>query len=151
MLVSKASGEIKRFQRQAWSFQQTVRTPLKDLPHFVSRILEPFPLKSASLTIAEVVFEPKHLRDLLASHSVLTQSCRDLTLTATDRAEIAPLLEAALGDWVDFLFVPVPGALAIYADHDEYTTFFTRKKENLTRLSSSLIEHGFIPEYTRNF
>jgi hypothetical protein len=42
--------------------------------------------------------------------------------------EIAPLLEAALGDWVDFLFVPVPKPFAIYADHDDYITLYANSR-----------------------
>lgn len=53
------------------------------------------------------------------------------------------MLEAALGDWVDFVFVPVPKPFVIYADHDEYTTFYANTKSNLNRVAQALIAAGF--------
>ena len=52
----------KRFRKTPWKFQQTFKTPLKDLPNFVATILSRCPQrKGASITIDTVVFEPKHL------------------------------------------------------------------------------------------
>jgi hypothetical protein len=56
-----------------------------------------------------------------------------------------------LGDWVDFVFVPTPEVVAIYADHDEYTTFYTRDNTTLKNLASGLEKSGFeaVRDYTR--
>lgn len=152
MTKSHAAGEIQRFHRRSWKFQQTFLTPLKDLPHFIATILSAFPLKAASITIKQIGFEPKHLLALLATHSIPAQNYQNITLTTIAPAEIAPLLEATLSDWIDFLFVPVPSPFAIYADHDEYTTFFANSRSNLNRVITPLMEQGFkaIPDYTRN-
>jgi len=152
MTLSEAAGEIKRFRRRSWKFQRTFETPLKNLRSFVTTILATSPLKQGRTTVEQVVFEPKHLLDLLASRSIPAQHCRSVTLTTTDKSEIAPLLEAALGDWVDFLFVPVPTSFVIYADHDEYITFFANSRSNLNRVISALEAKGFknVPNYIRN-
>jgi len=61
------------------------------------------------------------------------------------------LLEAALGDAVDFAFVPATGALAIYADHDGYTTLYTSEQSSLGELTLELVSGGFetVNNYTR--
>ena len=48
-------------------------------------------------------------------------------------------LQAALGHGVDFVFVSFPGLLAICADHDEYTTFYTLDDATLNRLALELV------------
>jgi hypothetical protein len=56
-----------------------------------------------------------------------------------------------LGDLVDFVFVPSPEVIAIYADHDEYTTLYTRDDSTLRSVSSNLETARFeaVPDYTR--
>jgi hypothetical protein len=134
MKLSKARGEVYHFRESPLPFQSTFETPLKDLPHFVSTILSPFRLEKARVTIDKVVFEPKHLLKLLASHSIP-----------------AALLEAALSDWVDFLFVPAPEQFVLYADHDEWTTFFAGSESELASITSAMSNGGFkmIADYKR--
>ena len=64
-------------------------------------------------------------------------------MTAVGRQEIEELLHATLSDWVDFLFVPAPKTFVIYADHDEYTTFYANSRSNLNRVTESLLTQGF--------
>jgi hypothetical protein len=61
------------------------------------------------------------------------------------------LLLAVFSDWVDFIFVPEPKSFGIYADHDEFTTFFAHTRSNLNRVVKPLAEGGFkmIPDYER--
>ena len=61
------------------------------------------------------------------------------------------LLIASFSDWVDFWFVPQPKSFAIYADHDEYTTFYASTKSNLARVVTPLLENGFkeVPGFER--
>lgn len=70
-------------------------------------------LKSGRLTIEQAVFEPKHLVDLLASHSISPRYRRGVSLTATGQQEVEALLYAGFSDWVDFIFVPEPKPFAI--------------------------------------
>src|SRR5262245_17803853 len=67
MTLSESPGSLKRFRRTPWRFQQTFRTPLKKLQPFVATIVSTHePFQTASITIDEVVFEPKHLMSLLS-------------------------------------------------------------------------------------
>jgi hypothetical protein len=61
------------------------------------------------------------------------------------------LLSAAFGDWVDFLFVPAPKPFVVYADHDEYATFFANTKSNLNKVADALTRNEFVAveSYTR--
>jgi hypothetical protein len=152
-LLSARTEEIHRFRAIPWLFQQTFKTPLKDLNRFVSTFLAPFSLESAALSTDEVVFEPKHLLHLLANNSLSVEDYYHLTIEAAGQKEVADLLEAALGDWVDFVFVPSNEAIALYADHDEYTTFYAKNDATLNDVVSRLETAGFeaVPSYTRGF
>ena len=68
---------------------------------------------------------------------------RDSVIEASGKEEGAAMLEAAFGDWMDFAFIPDPKPFSIYADHDEYTTFFAQSRGNLKRLCSGLEQQGF--------
>ena len=150
-LLSEPTDEIQRFRDDPWPFQQTFKTPLKDLDRFVSICLATFSLEKGALSTDEVVFEPKDLLLLLARNSVPVKDCYHLTIRADGEREIADLLRAALGDWVGFVFVPTPEVVAIYADHDEYTTFYTRDDAALKSVTSNLETAGFeaVLNYTR--
>lgn len=108
-------------------------------------------VESATLTIDKVVFEPKHLIALLACYSLPTECGSGSSIEATGRQEVAELLEAVLGDWVDFAFVPAPKPFVIYADHDEYTTFYANTKSNLNGVVEALTAAGFqkVADYER--
>lgn len=107
----------------------------------IVRAKEPF--QGASVTLDQVVFEPKHWMALLAKHSLSSEYGREWTLAADNIGEVEELLEAALGDWLDFLFIPTPKPFVIYADHDEFTTFYANTKSNLNGVVASLSEKGF--------
>jgi len=87
----------------------------------------------------------------MARNSITLQNHWDMNLSAEGREDIAELLEAALGDWVDFVFLPFPELMAIYGDHDEYTTFYCKDSLILNKLSEQLVDAGFEPVsgYTR--
>jgi hypothetical protein len=154
MTLSEATGALKKFRRTAWKFQQTFLTPKQRLPSYVAGIMSANEqMKSGCLTIEQAVFEPTHLINLLASHSLPPRSrygC-GLSLTATGQQEVEMLLLAIFSDWIDFIFIPEPKSFAIYADHDEYTTFFAHTRSNLNRVVKALAEGGFkmIPDYER--
>jgi hypothetical protein len=154
MTLSEATGTLKKFRRTAWKFQQTFLTPKQSLPSYVAGIISANEqMKSGCLTIEQAVFEPTHLINLLASYSLPPRSrygC-GLSLSATGQQEVEMLLLAVFSDWIDFIFVPEPKSFAIYADHDEYTTFFAHTRSNLNRVVKALAEGGFkmIPDYER--
>lgn len=154
MVILEIPGNMKQFRRTAWKFQQTFRTPLKNLGPFVGAILSVCePLRSSRAILEQIVFQPKHLTELGAKYSISVRLRKDTSIDATNKEESEALLLAALSDWVDFAFVPDPKPFVIYADHDEYTTFFANTKSNLNRVVTPLTEQGFraVADYTRGF
>jgi hypothetical protein len=143
MILSEAPGAVKQFRKKAWRFQQTFATPLENLRAFVATIVSSQELQGGCLTIDQVVFEPEHLIRLLGNYSIAPRYGHGTSVTAHSQAEVAELLEAAFGDWLDFIFTPVPKAIVIFADHDEYTTFFANTRSNLNRVVTALSAQGF--------
>ena len=94
-LLSERPQEIERFRSKLWPFQQTFKTPLKDLNRFVSTFLAPFSFESGALSTDEVVFEPKQLLHLLANNSLSVEDQYHLTIQAVGPQAIADLLQAA--------------------------------------------------------
>ena len=152
MTVSATSGSLKHLWKVCWRFQQTLLTPLQNLQPFVATIISGREqIQGATVTIDSVVFEPKHMHALLASQSLPPSLQRESSINVVGQQQVGALLEAALGDWVDFWFVPTPKPFVIYADHDEYTTFFANSKSNLNGVVEPLVQQGFeTVEYERN-
>jgi len=154
MIRSEASDALENFRMNPWEFQLTFETPLKSLRPFVKTILDALePLKGASVTIYLAVFEPRDLIEMLASRSIPPTYERGVCLTATDRLEIEELLRVTLSEWIDFLFVPEPSQFVIYADHDEFTTFYAHTRLTLDPVARALLDQGFKMEanYERRF
>jgi len=141
---SETAGALKRFRRTPWRFQATFHTPLRDLSNFVATILlTNESIQEACLTSDRIVFEPKKVNALLEANSLPDLQKHDWSVTANGRREITDLLEAALEDWIDFIFVPTPKPFVIYADHDEYTTFYANTKSNLNLIAEALAARGY--------
>jgi len=153
MNISKTPGATKKLGKTRWEFQATFQTPLKKLDPFVSTILSANDvLESASVTIDEVVFEPKHLNALRDKNQTEPIGL-DVTFVAEGREQAKELLVATFSDWVDFFFVPAPKPFVIYADHDEYATFFANTKSKLNSVVEPLLKSGFkqVLNYQRQF
>lgn len=142
---SKRPPEIQRFRAAPFQLQKTFKTPLKDLTRFVATALAPFSLQSGVLSTDEVVFEPTNLKRELANSFGHNGDWYELNIRVEGQQDIARLLQASLGDWVDFLFLPVPELFAIYADHDEFTTFYASEESHLASITSALTNAGFEP------
>ena len=153
MKQSATPGSLKRLRRTPWRFQQTFSTPLRNLEPFVATIISAREeLQGGTVTVDSVVFTPENLNTLLTSRSLSGSLQRDSSIEAAGHQEVGELLQAALGDWVDFWFVPTPKPFVIYADHDEYTTFFTNSKSNLNGVVEPLRKRGFeTVDYKRSF
>jgi hypothetical protein len=152
MTLTETPGALKKFRKTSWKFQQTFQTPLKNLHTFVTTIVSAGqPLSGGSLTVEQAVFEPKHLNGLLTSWSIPPKYEYGLSLIAANRQEAEALLLAVFSDWIDFLFIPDPKPFVIYADHDEYTTFYAQTRSNLDRVINALSGQGFksVPGYER--
>lgn len=96
-----------------------------------------------ALATHQIVFEPKNLLNLTANRSIGVENTWLFACEAEGMQSIVESLEAGLGDWVDFCFVPTPASFAIYADHHEYTTFYTQEKSQITTIASRLENAGF--------
>jgi hypothetical protein len=144
MKLSNASSPLKQLGKTPWKFQRTLRTPVRNLQPFVSTILSSAPaLQTASVTIEQAVFEPKKLIEVLTGHLLPLQYKKGTSVVAEGEQEFEELLRAALSDCMDFLFVPAPKAFVLYADHDEYATFYGNSRSNLNRVTDALLTGGF--------
>ncbi len=154
MHISFEPGITKKFRTKTWKFQQTFRTPLKDLDRFTNAILSSMhEIRGARLAIYTSVFDPKELHGLLRASALPTDLPRDRVIHAAGREEFTSLLRATLAGWVDFAFIPDPKTFCIYADHDEDITFFAATRGNLNRAVKPLREQGFkvVEDYIRKF
>lgn len=151
MNVSDAPSVLKQIRKTPWKFQRTFKTPLNNLRSFVAAILSAASPETACVTIAQAVFEPKHWIDLLTRYSLSPRYGKGTSVTAVGLQEVEELLHAAFTDWFDFIFVPTPKPFVIYADHDEYTTFYANTRSHLNGVVEALVAQGFeqIVEYKR--
>lgn len=152
MNVSLTAGAIKKFKRTPWRFQHTFQTPLKDIDRFVAAILSADEsIESGAVVIDQYAFEPKNLKILLGNP---TQALgHDCSISTAGRDEVRKLLRTTLSDWVDFAFIPSPKPFVIFADHDEYATFYANTKSNLNKVVMILLGQGFkrIEKWERRF
>jgi hypothetical protein len=151
MNVSDNPSALNQIRKTPWKFQQTFQTPLDNLQAFVAAILLTASPETACITIDQVVFKPKHWIDLLTRYSLPPRYGKGVSITAVGREQVEELLHTAFIDWFDFLFVPTPKPFVIYADHDEYATFYANTRSNLNRVVEALSAKGFekIAEYRR--
>lgn len=150
MTLSTTPASLKQLRRTAPAFQQTFLTPHADLKRFASTIVSAAECQEAGLTVTQSVFEPTHLFDLLSRYSIPRQPGQGLSLTAAGPDEADQLLHAALSDTIDFLFIPKPKSFVIYADHDEFTTFFAHTRSNLNLVTKALSSQGVkVQDYER--
>jgi len=146
--------ELTKFREHPWEFQSTFETPLKNLDLFVKTILTSIPSpQSATFIIDSVVFEPRNLIRLLAGHSLPDGFERGTCLMTAGFTETENLLRVSLSDWIDFLFLPDPPTIAIYADHDEFMTLYGHEHSTLDGVVAALLEQGFKlqRDYRRHF
>lgn len=144
MTTTHTPGVMKRFGRAAWRFQETFETPLHDIDRFVSTIASAHGnIQKASIVIDQVVFDTEHLNALVSADASPIQLARDFSITTGSPHEVEPLLRAAFADWIDFLFVPTPKPFVIYADHDEFVTFYANTKSHINQIVKPLTSHRY--------
>jgi hypothetical protein len=148
MEIVETPGAAQRLRRSlgrpGGHFQQTFRTPLKQLEAFAATVLTAHaPIETGRVNVEQVVFTPKNLEALLTDHRLPLTYGPDWTITTSDQNETAALIEAAWGDWLDFYFTPAPKRYHILADHDEYTTIFAATKGHLAKVATALSGAGF--------
>jgi hypothetical protein len=153
MRLTETPGAVKKFFRTPWTFQYTFQRPSGDLVGFVARIVSAIPeLRSGCVTIDKVVFEPTELLELLHSYSLPPRYKHDVSVIAENEGEVEALLRVVFREVIDFVFVPGPKPFAIYADHDDFVTFFAHSRSNLNSVVNVLEAGRFksVPNYARD-
>src|SRR5687768_2596677 len=117
-------GALAHMRARAGEYQVTFAVPPARAGQFAAALLGAgIGAAGARLVIDAVVFPPKHLQTALNRHD--GEAWLDAeTVIEAEAGEAAALLIAALQDWTDFWFVPIPGGFLLYGDHDEYSTIF---------------------------
>jgi hypothetical protein len=157
MQIVETPGATQRLRRSVGhsrQFQETFRTPPKQLATFAATVLAAHaPIESGSVNVDQVVFTPKRLEALLSDHRLPLTYGQDWTITASGPQEATALLQAVWGDWLDFWFTPAPKRYHIFADHDEYTTIFAATKGHLAKVTAALANTGFsrVDRYEREW
>jgi len=104
----------------------------------------------ARLVVDAGVFPPKHLQTALSSDPEAWLDAE--TVIEADAGEAEALLIAALQDWTNFWYVPIPGGFFLYGDHDEYSTIFAHQQHTIARAADALRAAGFreVHDYVRD-
>lgn len=154
MKLTLTPGALKKFRRTPWRHQQTIeRRPVDELRRFVSIIVRAGSrqIEQAVLTIDNVVFGTERMAGLIGAQE---QSMgRESTIIAETADDVETLLVAALMDGPDFIFVPTPRPFVIYADHDDWITFYANTTSHLNGIVRPLAEAGFrlVKDWRREF
>jgi hypothetical protein len=129
---------LSKFRRTSWKFQQTFAPDgeryEKLLPAVIKSLGE---AETATVTIAEVNTGTPFLSALVGLSGESTTLERGTSIVAECRDEIAPLLDAALRDGNNFLFVPAPKPFVMYED-DGFATFFANNRSSLNLIAKPL-------------
>ncbi len=145
MKISTQPSAGWRLREAPFTFQTTYVRPLGDLPKFVNTLLKNFEVSEGTVSIEQIIFEPKVLIWYLRGRGFLRDEgqLNKAVIHAENKSEVAELLECVFGQWADFAFIPSPNEFAIYADHDEYTTIFAASAESLSLIRSDIDQERF--------
>ena len=136
-------GALKHMRMRAGEHQATFVVPPARASQFAAALLGGgVGAAGARLVIDAVVFPPKHLQTALGSSDAEAWLDAE-TVVEAEAGEAESLLTAALQDWTDFWFVPIPGGFLLYGDHDEYSTIFAQRKDPVDRAALALRGAGF--------
>ena len=142
----------KHCRRREWKCQTTCITPLKRLPWYTAVLVEQLrPFDRALLVIDQVVFDVPPVLKKLRRHAGERRSVHDAPGHAFENEVEAfrAVLKAALSDWVDLRALFSPSDHALWADHDEYTTFFSESSGKIAEVRRVLGEAGVqLTDYT---
>jgi hypothetical protein len=143
MKLSPDPLSMKLLLRAQPKFQQTFWTPCNQAAKLAKTIVSAGGLEAAQFGIRRVVFDPENIKTLLEQYSLGRENINHLAIEAEGRDEVEALLKASFRDSTDFLFIPQPKPFVVYADHDEYTTFYSHTRSNLNLVVQALARDGF--------
>jgi len=133
--------------RREWKQQFTCVTPLKDLPWFATELADSARDFRAALLLVDIILGTHAIeswRQSLGEQRPVGEAPGHLIEANVN--ELTAALAAALQDTVDITVLFDPARLAIFADHDEYTTVFSpsplgQLKERLTERGVRLVDY----------
>ena len=115
-----------RSRRREWKRQFTCVTPLNDLPWFAQELASGAGDFRAALLLVDVILGTETIEAWRRSRGEERPVGEAPGhLIEANRDELTAALAAALRDYVNVTVLFEPARLAIFADHDEYTTVFS--------------------------
>jgi hypothetical protein len=134
-------------RRREWKRQFTCVTPLKDLPWFARQLVSSVGAFRAALLVVDVIHDPHAiaaLRRAIGEERPVGEAPGHLI--EADPGELSVALAAALENTLDVTVLFEPARVAVFADHDEYTTVFSSAplgdlKERLTQRGIMFVEY----------
>jgi hypothetical protein len=136
-------GALQHVRARAGEHQATFVVPPARATQFAAALLERGAgANGARLVVDAVIFPPQHLQTALGNGD--TESWLDAeTVVEAGSGEAGTLLAAALQDWTDFWFIPIPGGFFLYGDHEEKATIFAQRQDAVSRAAGALHAAGF--------
>jgi hypothetical protein len=136
-------GALQHMRVRAGVHQVTFAVPPARATQFAAALLDAgVGAAGARLVVDAVVFPPKHLQTALGNGDADAWLDAETVIEA-ESGEAEALLTAALQDWTDCWFVPIPGGFLLYGDHEEHSTLFAHHKELVSRATDALRAAGF--------
>jgi hypothetical protein len=113
-------------RRREWKRQFTCITPLDDLPWFAQELVRSVGAFRAALLVVDVIHDADAIEALrMAGGEQRRVGEAPGHLIEANPAELSDALVAALANTVDVTVLFEPARIAVFADHDEYTTVFS--------------------------
>jgi len=134
-------GALHHMRVRAGEHQATFAVPPARATQFATALLGAGAgAAGARLVVDAVVFPPKHLQTALGHDPEAWLDAE--TVVEADAGEAEALLVAALQDWTDFWFVPIPGGFLLYGDNHEDVTIFAHRKDVIARAADAVRAAG---------
>ena len=144
-------GALQHMRVRAGEYQATFTVPPARASQFASALLGAGAgAAGARLVVDAAVFPPTHLQTALGNGDAEAWLDAETVIEA-ESGEAEALLIAALQDWTDFWFVPIPGGFLLYGDNHENATLFAHRKDLVAGAADALRAAGFdeVDDYVR--
>ena len=149
-LLPSVPRAIYQFRANPWPYQKTLVTPRKDLASFLSACWPRSQLIMGSHRRIRSCSNLTISWNSLKARELSIENYWTFCAEASNKKDVAVLLDAVLNDWIDFVFVPSPTSFAVYADHDEFLTIYVPTSSGLDQVVARLELVGFVfQDYVR--
>jgi hypothetical protein len=144
-------GALQHMRARAGEHQATFVVPPARAGQFAAALLGAGAgAAGARLVVDAAVFPPMHLQTAVGHHN--DEAWLDAeTVIEAEPGEAEALLIAALQDWTDCWFVPIPGGFFLYGDNHEHATVFAHRRDVVARTVDAVGAAGFdeVDDYIR--